>query len=107
MLRILRSKRAQTTAEYAILIGLVVAALVAMQTYVKRGLQGRMKDATDQFGVQNPTLNTTPQYEPYYMQQSTTQNTNASDTENIALGGAVTRTNSDTSTRTGTQTYGW
>ena len=107
MLRILRSKRAQTTAEYAILIGLVVAALVAMQTYVKRGLQGRMKDATDQVGLQNPSLNTTPQYEPYYMQQNVTQSTSATDNENIALGGAVTRSSDSTSTRTGTQTFGW
>ncbi|OGX19788.1 MAG: hypothetical protein A3K83_07285 [Omnitrophica WOR_2 bacterium RBG_13_44_8b] len=107
MLRILRSKRAQTTAEYAILIGLVVAALVAMQTYVKRGLQGRMKDATDQVGLQNPSISATPQYEPYYMQQAVTQNTTATDTENIALGGAVNRTDNSTSTRTGTQTFGW
>jgi len=107
MLRILRNRKAQTTAEYAILIGLVVAALVAMQTYVKRGLQGRMKDATDQVGLQNPSLNATPQYEPYYMQQDVTQNTIATDTENTAVGGAITRTNNDASARTGTQTFGW
>ena len=107
MLRILRNRRAQTTAEYAILIGLVVAALVAMQTYVKRGLQGRMKDATDQVGLQNPTLNATPQYEPYYTTQDVTQSTTATDTETTALGGAVGRTTANTSTRTGTQTFGW
>lgn len=49
MLRLFRNKRAQSTAEYAILIGLIVAAAVGMQTYIKRGLQGRARDATDDF----------------------------------------------------------
>ena len=107
MLRIFRNKKAQTTAEYAILIGLVVAALVAMQTYVKRGLQGRMKDATDQVAMQNPTIGATSQYEPYYMQSNTTQSTTASDNENIATGGAVARSSNSSSSKVGSQTYGW
>jgi Flp pilus assembly pilin Flp len=107
MLRIFRNKKAQTTAEYAILIGLVVAALVAMQTYVKRGLQGRMKDATDQVAIQNPTIGATSQYEPYYMQQGLTTTTTGSNNENVATGGAITRTDNTTSGRTGSQTYGW
>lgn len=37
----------QTTAEYAIVFGVVVAALVAMQVYVKRGLNARLKDGSD------------------------------------------------------------
>ncbi len=41
----LRNRKAQSTAEYAILIGLVVAAAITIQTYVKRGLQGRVRDA--------------------------------------------------------------
>lgn len=48
MMRILR-KKGQNTAEYAILIGLVIAAVIAMQTYAKRGLQGRVYDASDSF----------------------------------------------------------
>lgn len=39
-------KKAQNTAEYAILIALVVGAAIGMQTYVKRGLQGRVKDSS-------------------------------------------------------------
>lgn len=49
MLMALRGRRGQNTAEYAILIGLVVAAALGIQTYVKRGLQGRMKDAGDAY----------------------------------------------------------
>ena len=35
------------TAEYAICFGLVVAAVVGMQTYVKRAIQARVKASTD------------------------------------------------------------
>ena len=49
MLRLLKGRKAQSTAEYAILIGLIVAVVVAMQTYVKRGIQGRLHDASNDF----------------------------------------------------------
>jgi hypothetical protein len=41
------SKKGQSTAEYAIVIALVVGALIGMQKYVKRGLQGSIKDGLD------------------------------------------------------------
>jgi Flp pilus assembly pilin Flp len=37
----------QSTIEYGIMIGAVVLALVAMQAYLKRGLQGFIKGQTD------------------------------------------------------------
>jgi hypothetical protein len=64
-------KKAQSTAEYVIVLGLIVAAVMAMQTYVKRGFQGRIKEAvdfTDQGGQNANVVNfTTGQYEPYYL----------------------------------------
>ena len=42
-----RNRKGQNTAEYAILIGLVVASAVAMQTLVKRSVQGKVKDVVD------------------------------------------------------------
>ena len=61
-MRRLFSKRAQSTLEYAILIAVVVGALIGMQTYVKRGLQGRLKAATDDVGTQfEPALSTVAQ----------------------------------------------
>jgi len=45
-------KKGQSTLEYAVIIAVVVAALIAMQTYVKRGLQGRLKQASDDIGEQ-------------------------------------------------------
>lgn len=71
--------KAQSTAEYAIVLALVVGAVVAMQIYVKRGLSGRMKDVVDHGGVVgsvgNGSFDLTAvgvgnmQYEPYYLSQ--------------------------------------
>jgi Flp pilus assembly pilin Flp len=38
----------QSTVEYAVLLAVVAAALIAMQVYVRRGLQGRIRDLADQ-----------------------------------------------------------
>jgi len=46
------SKRGQSTLEYAVLIVVIIAALVAMQVYLKRGVQGRMRESADQIGEQ-------------------------------------------------------
>jgi len=40
-----KGRRAQTTAEYAILIGVVVAAILAMQAFVRRGIMNKIKEA--------------------------------------------------------------
>lgn len=42
------SRRAQSTLEYAVLISVMVAALVAMQAYLKRGMQGRLRGYAEQ-----------------------------------------------------------
>lgn len=52
MFRYLLKKRGQTTLEYAILIGVIVAALIAMQVYLKRGFQGKIRDSADNMGDQ-------------------------------------------------------
>jgi len=42
--------------EYALVVAVAIAALLAMQTYMKRGVQGKLRDATDQVGEQfSPT----------------------------------------------------
>ena len=51
-MRRLFNKKAQSTLEYAILIAVIIGALIGMQTYVKRGLQGRLKTAADDLGTQ-------------------------------------------------------
>lgn len=41
------NKRAQSTAEFAIVVSMVIGAIVVMQVYVKKSLQGRIKTETD------------------------------------------------------------
>ena len=89
-----RNKRGQNVAEYSILIALVIAAAVAMQTYVKRSVQGRVKDASDaREGVPvglNFSWNST-QYEPYYVDSCSSVQTAANRTEDVTMDGATNR----------------
>jgi len=48
----LKDKRGQSTLEYALLIAAIVAGLVMMQIYVKRGFGGKMKGSADDVGEQ-------------------------------------------------------
>jgi uncharacterized protein (UPF0333 family) len=65
--KLIKNKKAQNTAEYAILISLVVAGIIAMQTYAQRALQSRVRDASQYLQTETATLGTTIQYEPYYL----------------------------------------
>ncbi len=77
----LRGRRGQSTLEYVILIGFVVAALIAMGVYMKRGLQGRLRESTDQIGQQYSAGNTESEY---------TITTGMTQVENMKAGGATT-----------------
>ncbi len=44
------NRKGQSTLEYAILIIIIIAALVSLQTYIKRGIQGRLKSSADDIG---------------------------------------------------------
>ena len=68
--KLLKSKLAQTTAEYALLISLVVAAVIAMQTYAQRAIQGRIRDAAQYMVKGTNELGNTVQYEAYYTSTS-------------------------------------
>ena len=67
---LLKNKKAQNTAEYALLIALVVAGIVAMQQYAQRALQARVRDASQYMANQTGSLGTSKQYEPYYQQSN-------------------------------------
>lgn len=66
--KLIRNRKAQQTAEYALLISLVVAAVIAMQTYAQRTIQARIRDASQYLTAQTSGLGVTNQYEPYYLQ---------------------------------------
>ncbi|MFH0763264.1 MAG: hypothetical protein V1925_05195 [Candidatus Omnitrophota bacterium] len=76
------NKRAQSTLEYAIVIAVIVAGLVAMQVYLKRGVQGRLRQASDEIGEQ---------FSPGYT-TGTTTTTNKIDTEETVMGGNMPTT---------------
>lgn len=46
------AKRGQTSLEYAVLLIIVIGAFIAIQNYMKRGVQGRWKSAVDDLGDQ-------------------------------------------------------
>jgi|SRR3990167_1633207 len=60
MFKFLKKKktRGQSTLEYAVLIIIVIGALLSIQVYIKRGVQGRLKSATDDIGDQYSPGNT-------------------------------------------------
>lgn len=47
-----KKSKGQTLIEYTVLITIVLGVFVAVGTYVKRGIQGRWKAATDDLGDQ-------------------------------------------------------
>jgi len=109
------SKRAQTIAEYAILIAIVVGAVVAMQIYIKRGMQGRVKDVVDytgdaMFATQANGSNfgfSSGQYEPYYSNSSTNSTQSANETERLGQGLNASRSANTAVSSNRTGQTGW
>ncbi len=46
------NRKGQSTLEYAIVVAVIVGGLLAMQYYIKRGWEGRLKGAADNMGEQ-------------------------------------------------------
>lgn len=105
-------KKAQTTAEYAILIALVVGAIVAMQVYVRRGIQGRVRNAVDHTGTSGTIGNTSfnfsaEQYEPYYLASDTASSSARTQQEVLGTGGVVGRTLAEQTRQAREQVMAW
>lgn len=115
------TQRGQSTAEYAIVVSVVIAAVVGMQLYTKRGMQAKVKDVSDSFAATNDLADpdtallageSRAQYEPYYTAATedaqgieVAQSSNA--TEMRAVNGRVDKTNINQNTaRTGRQVQG-
>lgn len=60
MLKYLRNRKnkGQSAVEYTILIIIVIGALLSIQVYIKRGIQGRLRSAADDIGDQYSDGNT-------------------------------------------------
>lgn len=110
MFRKLNARRGQNTAEYAILIGVIVAAAIAMQIYIRRGMQARIKDAVDFTRTADDdaggNIFTNSQYEPYYMSTDMTTTQTGSTSQQLQTGGGIVKDSiSEAVERTGNQTY--
>jgi len=97
----LLSKRGQSTLEYALLIAAVSAALLVVNVYMKKGVQGRIKESVDQVGKSFDPANYTRSWQDASNGLTTT--TEARDT-----GGNVTSkvSTSETVTRGEYETFG-
>lgn len=87
-------KKGQTTLEYAILIGVVAAALIAMQVYLKRGYQGKIRASADDMG---------DQFSPELTTYTFTTNTLTNSNEAVASGATTTTIANQFSNRYGNE----
>ncbi len=104
-----KNKNGQNTAEYALLIALVIAGVIAMQQYAQRSMQARIRDAgtylTEKTAAQGLasgglTAKAAYQYEPYYQQSNFA--VTRSQQENKRLGEGLAAAEAQTNrTRTG------
>lgn len=100
MLKKLRNRGGQSALEFAMLIVILIGALLGMQNYFKRGIQGRMKASVDGMGEQ---------YDPMFTEVDITHAVTGTTVTNILLqnavgGGGVETTRGDTAVMTETKT---
>lgn len=48
----IKRNKGQSTLEYALIVTVVIASLLAINLYMKRGVQGRLKESADEIGKQ-------------------------------------------------------
>ena len=95
MFRRILKRRAQTTLEYAVLIGVIVGGLVAMQIYLKRGWQGKLRDSADNMGGQ---------FSPEHTEYSYTTTSNTVSSETLNAGTSTTNITAQNSNKSGSET---
>ena len=106
----LKNRKAQNTAEYALLIALVVAGVIDMQTYAQRAMQARVHDAAQYMATAGSNseigLGNSTQYEPYYLNSDYNVATNSVDNKRLGVGLVGADSDSNRS-RMGGQTSSW
>lgn len=115
MLRLLKNRKAQNTMEYALLIAVVIGVFSAMQLYMRRGMQARLKSGSDNItnavlatsNVGNTLFGNETQYEPYYMANGssnfTTTSGEGTDSGTYSETGGTTNLTNATMQRVGEQ----
>ena len=95
------NRKGQNTLEYVLLITAVVVAFLIIQHYLGRGLQGRVREASDNIGGQFDAQATSTDY-------TTVRFSDVHETTEISGGGAITTSQlegrGESSSRTGSET---
>ncbi|OGX45734.1 MAG: hypothetical protein A3G38_02005 [Omnitrophica WOR_2 bacterium RIFCSPLOWO2_12_FULL_51_8] len=94
MFKGLAKHKAQSTLEYAILIGVIVAGLIATQVYLKRGWQGKLKESADSMGSQ---------FSPGYTLTNYTTKSFSNSTETTDISGTNTQIHNQWTNRDGNE----
>jgi len=91
------NRKGQSTLEYALIIAVIVAGLLLMQHYVRRGYAGRLRSASDDMGEQyDPTA--------YSSDYNITQHSRVMSTQDPATRSArQTHLDDQTNVRTGSE----
>lgn len=89
------SRRGQSVFEMSLLLVLIVAALIAMQVYLKRSIQGRLRSNADNIGEQYDPAMTTLDFLMNHVSNVTTTTT-ANEEAVAGLNRLVTQVNSET-----------
>ena len=86
------NRKGQSTLEYAIVVAIIVGGLLAMQFYVKRGWEGKLKTAADDMGEN---------FEPAKFTANYNLNSQSSVSQTVLNRVSRTNTNNAQSTKTG------
>lgn len=95
-----KDKKAQSTLEYAIVLAVVVGALIAMQIYMKRGVEGRLRSSTDDIGEQFDPHKTSFNFTTTRNSTAVENTTGGITTTSMGIGGGV----AEVQTRSGSET---
>jgi exopolysaccharide biosynthesis protein len=99
-------KKAQSTLEYAIVIFAIIAALLSMQVYIRRGIQGKMRSTADEISVQQYEPKNTVSDVTLTQISDITTKTDTTQTDEKYNTTTNTTINSQTENRNGTETVG-
>ena len=93
-------RRGQSTLEYVVLVAVVIAALLAMRVYMKRGVSGKLKSSTDSIGAQYSPTEVTADWKisSSSVRQEQSTSTGVSTTTNVVQDENQTKSGSETLT---------
>ena len=96
-------RKAQSVLEYAIVIFAIIAALLAMQVYIRRGLQGRLRQGADELSVQQYAPKNTVSDITITQKSDITTQTNTVEVDDTYKTTTTTDINSQEEHRSGTE----